>query len=311
MPLAPKELSASFAPNSMEGTWYKVLGWNRQYDCFDCQKNTFRVEAGPEKAQTAALNVDFSMVARRRGVEKNADLHMQEQVVFDQDIFLDTKDGRTRARRTAHTQGRMFGLTFWENWYVIGENKPGEAPFKFVYYTGKTLQNTYSGAFVYARSPEAPPESLSHIYQIAREAGIDPDKFCRIRNSCFLRPEQPRAPLAAEEVAYIISEDQPDERSLAKFSSSISPSLQLRAKAFWYEVMDYLEDPKEAARWMFDQQQRMVWPSPGDTESARASETGSASGSKATASTNLHQSSPNEASVLSIATASTIPQSSF
>ena len=29
----------------------------------------------------------------------------------------------------------------------IGESKPGEPEFKFVYYTGKTLQNTYSGAF--------------------------------------------------------------------------------------------------------------------------------------------------------------------
>ena len=26
--------------------------------------------------------------------------------------------------------------------YVIGENKPDEPEFKFIYYTGKTLQNT-------------------------------------------------------------------------------------------------------------------------------------------------------------------------
>ena len=28
------------------------------------------------------------------------------------------------ARRSMHSVGRMFGLTFWENWYVIGENDP-------------------------------------------------------------------------------------------------------------------------------------------------------------------------------------------
>ena len=56
-----------------------------------------------------------------------------------------------------HSVGRMFGLTFWENWYVIGQNDyadGGEAgsggdgglpPYKFVYYTGHTLQGNYEG----------------------------------------------------------------------------------------------------------------------------------------------------------------------
>lgn len=46
-----------------------------------------------------------------------------------------------------HSVGRMFGLTFWENWYVIGENEAddGLPPFKFVYYTGHTLQGNYEG----------------------------------------------------------------------------------------------------------------------------------------------------------------------
>lgn len=82
-----------------------------------------------------------------------------------------------------HSVGRMFGLTFWENWYVIGENDPaadaaappaaaegavaaaasgrdggkvasvvsgaeeGLPPYKFIYYTGHTLQGNYEGAF--------------------------------------------------------------------------------------------------------------------------------------------------------------------
>lgn len=82
------------------------------------------------------------------------------------------------ARRSMHSVGRMFGLTFWENWYVIGENDPSEAakasgevpassgsggttgrmasvvsgaeeglpPYKFIYYTGHTLQGNYEGA---------------------------------------------------------------------------------------------------------------------------------------------------------------------
>lgn len=51
------------------------------------------------------------------------------------------------AKRSMHSVGRMFGLTFWENWYVIGETTPESElpPFKFVYYTGHTLQGNYEG----------------------------------------------------------------------------------------------------------------------------------------------------------------------
>lgn len=240
VPEPPKALAHTFTPDSMEGQWYKVLGWNRQYDCFDCQVNTFhvadtRTPTGTPPRQpppgadgagddvTAALDVDFAMLSKRKGRELTlSDQHMHESVVFDKDIFLAGDGRKIQSRRTAHTKGRMFGLTFWENWYVIGENKPGETPFKFIYYTGKTLQNTYSGAFVYARTPDVPAEAMQDIYRIAREAGLDPEKvravhmcvcafvctllkccalyvrgwrlvcpqFCRIRNTdaCFLKP---------------------------------------------------------------------------------------------------------------------------
>ena len=41
--------------------------------------------------------------------------------------------------------GARFGLTFWENWYVIGANGPSEPEFRFIYYTGKTLESRYQG----------------------------------------------------------------------------------------------------------------------------------------------------------------------
>lgn len=192
----------------MEGAWYKVLGLNRQYDCFDCQLNRFSSfsEKGQDIDRSAFIDVDFSMVAKRsNGLEQVKDFRMNERVVFDPDNFISERTGAIEtSHRSAHTQGRMFGLSFWENWsafvmffepalaestvrirYILGENTPEEAPFKFIYYTGKTLQNTYSGAFVYARSPELSPQALAHVYAIAKEAGMEPDKFCRIRNACF------------------------------------------------------------------------------------------------------------------------------
>lgn len=284
VPLPPLPLAASFTPASMEGDWYKVLGFNRQYDCFDCQKNSFQVSKGSSEgdgASSAKVDVDFSMIAKRSGRDEHLNgQHMKETMNFDADTFVERETGRVlRSKRSAHTEGRMFGLTFWENWYVLGENKPSEPPFKFVYYTGKTLQNTYSGAFVYARTPELPPGAMDSVYKLAREAGMNPDKMCRIRNSCFasevngagsdISQASSAPPLDAPYSAsssVALAGSQLENSDMRRFSTSIEAPLQVKAKAFWYDVLDYLEDPHEAARWMFDQQQQMVWPfKSGDT----------------------------------------------
>ena len=63
--------------------------------------------------------------------------------------------------------GKMFGLTFWENWYVLGDTKyvrptPGlgliasayaaeglkQPDLKLIFYTGHTLQGSYKGTSV-------------------------------------------------------------------------------------------------------------------------------------------------------------------
>jgi len=262
VPMPPVALASSFSPASMEGSWYKVLGWNRQYDCFDCQMNSFKVQGG-EKESSAQVDVDFSMIAKRSGrEEKLNDLHMRENLVFDKDIFVTSSGATMKSRRSAHTEGRMFGLTFWENWYVIGENKPSETPFKFIYYTGKTLQNTYSGAFVYARTPELPDDIMTSVYNIARDAGMDPDKFCRIRNMCFLDKKTGMKEAAMSANIGTLEGEQVDPADFdpRRYVTSIDAPLKLRATALWYDILDYIEDPHEAARWMFDQQQQMIWP---------------------------------------------------
>jgi len=265
VPSAPKELASTFDPKAMDGEWYKVLGWNRQYDCFDCQKNTFQTAASGE---TATMDVDFAMAAKRSGREETSNQQrMREEIVFDKESFVSASGETKKSKRTAHTEGRMFGLTFWENWYVLGENKPTEPPFKLVYYTGKTLQNTYSGAFVYSRSPELPAEAMPSVYKLAREAGMDPTKFCRIRNACFLEsPRDADASDAVEAMALSVASSGGGRGSLAnedarRFTTSIDAPLQLKAKALWYDVLDYIEDPHDAAKWMFNQQVKMEWPS--------------------------------------------------
>jgi hypothetical protein len=115
VPMPPKDLVSGFSSKSMDGEWYKVLGWNRQYDCFDCQKNSFKLGVD----STADMKVDFSMVAKRQGrQEVTNSLHMREKLTFDDPTFMTPIGDVMPSHRTAHTQGRMFGLSFWENWWV-------------------------------------------------------------------------------------------------------------------------------------------------------------------------------------------------
>ena len=74
---------------------------------------------------------------------------------------------------------------FWENWYIIGQNDPGEDEFKMIYYNGKTRTNSYDGAFVYSRTKELSPSAMKKVYKIASENGMNPEQFCKIQNGCF------------------------------------------------------------------------------------------------------------------------------
>jgi VDE lipocalin domain len=113
----PKTLS-NFNPEQLAGTWYKVLGVNPKYDLFDCQRNIFTLNKATSTAensadaaqlpqvQTADLGVEFRLskpAAAGGGFWQN---RLNEQ------LEVDAPGGP----RTFHTEGKMFGLTFRENW---------------------------------------------------------------------------------------------------------------------------------------------------------------------------------------------------
>lgn len=131
VPKPPLPALKSFDPSSLEGKWYKVMGWNSMYDCYDCQVNKFTpmssatqrstpaATMGVEGAeaslqqlterpvQTMQVDVDFDMprpATLLRSTHNHQ--HLREQLVFDE----------PGSERTAHTHGSMFGLSFWENW---------------------------------------------------------------------------------------------------------------------------------------------------------------------------------------------------
>jgi len=299
---------------SLEGAWYKVVGFNPNYDCYACQRNTFSTveNTGIPLLQNPIANemevdVEFSMPRmlpdgsplppknQKENIVSNVDGLMygsnsvglndyatHEVMVFDQPsaseklanfVSLGKGKNQNTYARTAHSEGEMFGLKFWENWYIIGENDPGQPEFKFVHYNGKTRQNTYDGAFVYSRTKDLGPEAMKKVYKIADENGMNPDNFCKIRNGCFknenLAPNAEKDPLrsilASTKISQLlgvepVAAENAWLRSQKTSSNTISEDANQSDRAWWYQVGDYLENPNRHFEAMDSFRITMEWP---------------------------------------------------
>lgn len=303
----------NFNMRSLEGSWYKVVGFNPNYDCYACQKNTFSsVEnVGMPLLQNSNINklgvdVQFSMPymlpdgspPSPKNVKENIfssdkgilygstsigfnEYATHETMVFDQPSTTDKlmnfislgkdKDQKVYTR-TAHSEGEMFGLKFWENWYIIGENDPGQPEFKFVYYNGKTRQNTYEGAFVYSRTKELGAEAMKKVYKIADENGMNPDNFCKIRNGCFkdenLAPtngDPLRSILASTKISQLLGVEPvaAENTLLRSFGNTVNvkpEDVDSSDRAWWHQVGDYFENPNKHFQTMDSLRITMEWP---------------------------------------------------
>lgn len=193
-----------FDPKSLaDGTpWYKTDGLNPNYDLFDCQTNTFQV------ADSNGKELDMGIFFRVKRPEESGGGYWEnaltEHMVVDaatssagsssssstgvEVANAATTEGNDMpaAGRTMHTSGKMYGLQFSENWYILGESDGSNnvPPFKLVAYKGHTLQGNYEGAFVYAKQPILPEACKPAIREAAARAGLDFDKFTRIDNTC-------------------------------------------------------------------------------------------------------------------------------
>jgi VDE lipocalin domain len=139
-PRAPAPVLANFNPKSLEGSWYKVVGYNPNYDCYACQRNTFSPVDGDNifsPSNKLQVDVEFSMphllpdgsppppknvretiaVSEQDGemlgslsIGLNA-YSTHETMVFDKtpSNFISKKG--TSYARTAHSEGEMFGLS--------------------------------------------------------------------------------------------------------------------------------------------------------------------------------------------------------
>jgi hypothetical protein len=132
----PPPAMSAFTPADLEGKWYKVLGYNPKYDTYPCQTNTFT------RAKDGGLVNDILF----RVPKPDGSGSWQNNFIETMD---DSKGPEDKASMTV--EGKMFGLTFHEQWYVLGK---GDG-FRVVSYIGDTQQGPYEGAFVFTSTEDA------------------------------------------------------------------------------------------------------------------------------------------------------------
>lgn len=133
---------------------------------------------------------------------------------------------------------------------------------------------------------------MEKVYQIAKEAGMNPDQFCKIQNNCFETdassgttisspayvereglgsPTNPfRGILASTRVSEILGVESVAAESiipqtiaddnLLKSQPTLSSSSDSNNRPWWKEVGDYLEDPRRHFRLMDSLRTEMDWP---------------------------------------------------
>jgi len=251
LPSTPVE---KFETAELEGTWYKIMGLDSRYDCFDCQQNTFK------RKNNGALGMEaYFRIPKPTGYSQNK--IVEELNVMDKNTETST-DKNVLA--TLRSEGRMFGLTFWENWYLLGTSKPYEnilippafagnsnndAELKLIFYTGHTLQGSYKGSFVYSRKAEITPDILLRSKNLISSVGLDPNSFCIIRNQCFDK---------SQSLTSSKSNRNEDDAPFWYLGQRFFKDTEIIAK----ELADWFEDPELLSEWLVSQQQRMVLQQP-------------------------------------------------
>ena len=145
-PKPPAPTVQNFKLATMEGSWYKVVGFNPNYDCYACQRNTFSAPQNggaelqvdvefsmprllpdgspppPEnKRESVALSDDGLALVGSKSIMLN-DYSTHETMVFDSatggrkqgtDLVMTKKSTNEEVSyaRTAHSEGEMFGLS--------------------------------------------------------------------------------------------------------------------------------------------------------------------------------------------------------
>lgn len=115
-PAPPAPILTNFDPKSMTGSWFKVMGFNPNYDCYAQQRNSFEVSS--RQRNSLEVDVEFSMPRLLPdgivpvALPNNAALpdHMAMNSYKTHELMVFDENNKDPYGRSAHSHGEMFGL---------------------------------------------------------------------------------------------------------------------------------------------------------------------------------------------------------
>ena len=110
-PRAPAPTVRNFDPATLEGSWYKVVGYNPNYDCYACQRNTFAAPSttttGNLKLPQVAMDVEFSMPHLLPDGSPPPPINVRELIRVDNDRTTVVSGSQSIALNDYHTRETM------------------------------------------------------------------------------------------------------------------------------------------------------------------------------------------------------------
>lgn len=162
------KLNGVFSLENMVGNWYITKGWNKLFDCFDCQVHAFSMKGGPKP-----LYGDM-----KYSVKKDLNCQAPNCEYMGRNVFQTFEQDPANSAHFINHNNSIDELHFADDWYVIAA-KPDT--YAFVYYCGcNDATCGYGGAVLYTRkahAAELAAEDLEDIRAAAAAAKVDGFSF--------------------------------------------------------------------------------------------------------------------------------------
>lgn len=91
-----------FDVRKLEGKWYKVRGYNKKYDCYPCQTNTFKYNAETEKMET---EVKLRVATLGRGLSVSVLLRRKKSGGYWENVLTEKMDVQKPTDRSTLSLG--------------------------------------------------------------------------------------------------------------------------------------------------------------------------------------------------------------
>ncbi|WAR23729.1 VDE-like protein [Mya arenaria] len=167
----PSTYAANFTLPLLSGTWYVVLGFNKDYDCFDCQISSY------SKTPNSS---NFTLTERYDVKMLNGTLRHRAAV---------QKVGqRSRSMGVLDFTNKMMGLTMYEQWKVLDYAVSGD--YVVLHYCGLMAEDwRYQGGVVYSRTPGLTSAQWQGVDDaLKRTLGTSVKDYCRPNTSGCTAP---------------------------------------------------------------------------------------------------------------------------